>query len=282
MRHFTLLLFLILFSLHLEASEIQPLYDKTIKNNQHRWIKQAIKTARKNQEPDHHLEILKLDKKIFDQFIKTKEEHMTTSTTEEWKKHAIAILLSFYIPRKATQSTARDAAWSVYDFLPSRDARKSTAYDIAMDTMRDAVDDIARPTLNEDADSACYHMANKDSYNAAYDVCSKAVKKIKVRYGGRTELARVAHQTAQMQVWITILDPRRELFKIAYDRVYSKLDSISEQTLNTWFASKEVFKNRIHWHLIEHEYLTQYSRPFLRPLFDHLTRIAQKIFPEDG
>lgn len=252
-------------------------------DNRQQWVKSAIKAGREDLEPEHLLEILEVEKRLFAKLIHEKQSKIGNHPFQ-CKKHALASLLTFVAVR-----TAADAAtWEVvkYDsrynaLIGVRGVASKVASKVAWGAVRSAVLDDAvvgnRGTALIAARDAALIAAHDAAYAAAYAAAGNATKNLSVP----NQIDRVAYRAAETQAWIITLDPRINIFEETYEAAYSKLNNISEEDLGKWLNSQETFESKLNEYLVNPNRLEGRQRKFLEHIKDHLNRMTPKISPSN-
>lgn len=239
----------------------------TLLHNPQRWMDAAIVAAEKDCEPEHLFEIAAVKDIFFTRLLKAREAQL--ATPEEWKRHALTTLLTFY----GVGDAAKDAAWYAVGCMVGSFAwftASETAWSLAVDGARYAswhaagriAKDVARYAAEDVAGAAAREAAKHATRHAT---ASKAIR-------------RTAYRVAETQSWITFLDPDKQVLQKVYAAAHA---SLGEDFQQHWCASQEHFHHQVDTCLVE-RVKDPRARQLLQSLVKHLHRIGDKIFAQEN
>ncbi len=231
MRYLIPILIFLIFSLNTKAStDTEKIYDQILQQNHNSWIKAAVTAATKNCEPEHLLEILDLEDILLSQFLAKKEEVLRTP--DDWKKHTIATFLSFYSMRK----TALNAAWNA-----SRDtggkaasnAAKEAAMHQAKNVLGETAWNISKEILLNQSWAGNTENAINEAWNRARNMSLSITDQAAFKNTSCEIIrGRLAYRVAETESWISVLNPKREVFEKAYQAAYEQSEHLANQSLH--------------------------------------------------
>ncbi|MDD9952145.1 MAG: F-box protein, partial [Zetaproteobacteria bacterium] len=293
---------------HIQSFVKKDPYLRLLATRQHQsWDQQAVEAGKKSTEPHYLFDILAAETQLWNDFLTRKEANFTHP--KEWKKHAITLLLSYSTARReihtATTSAARNAAsfariytHSFYEMLKAESVVANALEDAAHDAI--GLDHVyislisSCSSQNEYLTYAThphlwyyhlwYHEKNRLN-KATYKTIEKATLKKALStaqhadYEDAQANGRAIYRVAEIQAWITALDPNFQLLEQAYTLCWSKISETPEETWNQWLHSPETFHQQTDRFLIHHNKLDGHSRKLLHPLVEQLHRLNAKIFP---
>lgn len=259
MYRLSLWIVLSLLSLHVKAStSVQNFYDETAREHQVAWMESARQAEAEGLTSEHLVDILKVEDIVFEAFLSQQESQLTSCV--QWQKHAIVTLAVFHLHRSA----CRGAALSV-----ASDFNHDLVWHAVWRATEEAVCDL--PIKASEVGEARKELI-KGVLSELKNVGMSGVLNLM----DQIRVASVSSILAKRQAWMIVLDPRQKSFEKLYQAFYPVIENLSEEELQKWFDSKEIFNAKINHFLVHSEDLNADSRNSLQPLVKQLRRICEK------
>ncbi|MDD9950050.1 MAG: hypothetical protein OXT67_00650 [Zetaproteobacteria bacterium] len=254
---------------------------KMLDTHRERWMTSALQAAQQNKEPDHLLEIAAVEDLLLDRFLKAKSAQFTC--TDQWKKHAAAVLLTAYATKYGAWQIAYNTAWSAAGATTRQaacaasDVGTSTAWYASMYAITDAVRSTWPTAMEATVRVAKSGGASATSTFAARSVIAASIATSALNPEG---IGQMAYRVAETQAWITFLAREWQVFYRVYRTAQAKL---GEHFEGDWFHSRDAFDHKIQTYFFEHEQVQDPRvQELLRPLINHLKQIGEQIFADES
>ncbi|MDD9952269.1 MAG: hypothetical protein OXT67_11965 [Zetaproteobacteria bacterium] len=278
----------------------------TFQHNQQRWVKSALQAAEQRQESEHLVEIAVVEEELFRAVLKAREAQLTTP--EAWKRHAVAMLLTYSGIREAIlDAMLHSTGHVISNALPGADGDVGGEYEddsdgewevvTPLDIALDAAGGVAlRAVLNvawsaviqvagnilvleEELLGAVRQVAVNAAKNAIGQVPQDTATNRVNPYMDADKIGKVAYRVAETSVWLACLDVDKQLLHKVYAAVDASLGQHFE--LQHWFGSKDHFHQQINLHLAD-RIQNRRAWELLQPLVQYLHRVGDKIFTQES